>query len=181
MSLCVAGALALGKAQVERAALQTAHFGSGTPRPPQPTEPPTPSPTSTPDADELLLAEQVILEGDPERAISTLLPLLDTLSQQVDRARAYDDLGQAEMLLGHSRLAAAYFDQAFDIAPNSDTLFRLALANDMGGDLERALGQYQQLVAWAGEDADPFRELAQGRIRRIFYLLGTPMVPTLLP
>jgi tetratricopeptide (TPR) repeat protein len=123
---------------------------------------------------ELAEAEQELWVGNAERAIELLVMLLPRLDQPSDRARAHDGLGQAEMARGHARLATAYFQQAFDLAPNAERLYWLALSNDKGGSLERALPLYEDLAQWPTQDADPYRKIAQDRIPRILTLLGTP-------
>jgi hypothetical protein len=126
--------------------------------------------------------EQVDLEGaqgrldqlDPQGAIDLLQGRIAELSSPECAAMANQILGDAQMMLRRSRLAGAYYARAFDAEPSAQRLFLMATANDLGGDLEIALGQYVRLEDWAGPDADPYRMTARDRIVHIISIIGTP-------
>jgi tetratricopeptide (TPR) repeat protein len=130
--------------------------------------------TPTPRNPVLRAAEHYLGDWQPQAALDLLLPLRDSVLDPVELARVYDDLGQAELELGHTRVAAVYFRHAFSLIPTADRLFLLAQASDYGGDLEHALGYYQRLVTWEGPEAAEYQETAQDRIRYIILLIGTP-------
>jgi hypothetical protein len=143
--------------------------------PPPPTR--TSRPTTTPVAETpavLLAAEAAWRRGDPQGAIDLLTPALGDLSLVTDRARAYELLGNAEIRLGRSSLAGARFEQAYELEPTVERLYGAALGYDLGGDEDRALDLYLELVAWEGERADPYRDLALARIDHLRLILGTP-------
>lgn len=121
----------------------------------------------------LLDAEALWRDGDPQAVIELLSPSLNSLTRD-DRARAYELLGQAELQLGHSSLAGACFERAYELEPTVERLYGAALGYDLGGDEDRALARYLELVAWEGEKADAYREFATGRIEHLGEILGTP-------
>lgn len=132
--------------------------------------------TSTPmsaAATMLLEAEALLRDGDPQASIALLSPWLTELIRE-DRVRAYDLMGQAELELGHPGLAGACFDRAYRLVPTVERLYEAALGYDLGGDEERALARYLELLAWEGKDGDPYRDFALARIHHIRVVLGTP-------
>jgi hypothetical protein len=121
----------------------------------------------------LLKAETLRHEGDPQAVVALLSASLDSLTPHY-RARAYELLGQSELELGHSSLAGASFERAYELEPTVERLYGAALGYDLGGDEDRALGAYMEIAAWEGEQADPYRDLALARIDQLHLLLGTP-------
>jgi hypothetical protein len=82
-------------------------------------------------------------------------------------------LGDAQMMLGHARLAGAYYARAYAAEPSARRLWLMASSNDAGGDYELALGQYIELVSWPGPEVDEYREPARSRIAQIIGIIGT--------
>ncbi len=121
----------------------------------------------------LIEAEALLRDGDPQASIELLSPWLNELIRE-DRVRAYDLMGQAELELGHPGLAGSCFDRAYELEPTVERLYEAALGYDLGGDEDRALARYLELVAWEGEKADPYRDFATARIDHLRLLLGTP-------
>lgn len=146
--------------------------------PRQPTRTSRPTRTPVPETPAVLMeAEEAWLRGDPQEAIDLLTPVLDDLRLVTDRARAYELLGRAELQLGRSSLAGARFEQACGLEPTPERLYWSAQAYDAGGQLEWALARYLELVAWQGEEANPYRDIATARVNHLRLILGTPSAP----
>ncbi len=154
---------------------------------PTPPPPPTltPRPRPSPTAIGLVFldsAEDELSGGDPQRAIDLVKPELRNLTRPDDLARAYACLGQAEMQLYHFQFAAAYYSQLYDLQPTAEHLAWLAASYDLGGDLDRALAKYQELVAMPGAEADEYRDDAKARIADLEDVVHhTPGAPTPAP
>jgi tetratricopeptide (TPR) repeat protein len=96
-------------------------------------------------------------DDSPEKVKDLLLPHLKNLHTLSDLARAYRLLGDAEWMIGHYQLAAAYYEKLFAIEPTFDNLLMLAYAYDAGGNLELAYQKYYLLANMEGEEVDGSR------------------------
>jgi len=113
-------------------------------------------------------------DGQAQLVIELLAPQVPRWSDYLDLAEGYDLLGQAEMSLSHSSLAAEYFERGQAYVPTADRLYRLALAYDLAGNLEMALRRYDMLLHWQESDAGQYWDFASTRADELRTLLGTP-------
>jgi hypothetical protein len=151
------------------------------PRPPSlsPTatqfSPETSSTASTGAAPETILtqAQQLLISGQPEKVAGLLQPVMDTWNSPDDLAAANKNLGQAEMDMGHPKLAAAYFEKLFIYQPTADNLFLMAVAYDAGGENKKALDKYLLLAALDNAEGQFNREYVHMRIQNLGWVLGT--------
>lgn len=123
------------------------------------------------------LAETELESGHPERVKKLLSPLVDNWVSVDDKIRGYRLLGDAELYLGHPQLAAPYFEDLYLLKPTAENLLLLAMAYDAGGNINRALENYQELASWEDLPSDIDREMIDWRIEEIEHALGTP-IPT---
>jgi len=105
-------------------------------------------------------AEAHLGQGDGAAALELLVPQLDRITSADDLARLNADLAQAELLLGHFKRSAGYYEAAFALDPSPEMLLELASAYDLGGDLHSALARYLRLAAWDGAD-ETLRQIAR--------------------
>jgi tetratricopeptide (TPR) repeat protein len=119
--------------------------------------------------------DALYLQGDAQTALSLLVPLSKEVTTIEDLARVNEDLGNAEFVRGQFQRAAAYYEALFDYRPGPDSLYLVARAYDMGGDLKNARDAYLRLAAWPDELADPHRDEARMRADEILQIIGTPV------
>lgn len=141
---------------------------------PAPTAEATASPVSDLEARFAEAEEALYVKGDADSALELLVPLSKDAQEVEDLARVYEDLGNAEVMKGQFQRAAAYYEAMLDYRPGPDSLFLVAEAYDMGGDLDHALEVYLRLIAWPDDLADPYRDQAQWRANDIMQIIGTP-------
>ncbi len=144
--------------------------------PPSSPIPPTTAPTATTDFQEVWAQSETYLTTNygSEKVLDLILPILDQLQQPDDLAHAYYYLGRAESQLGHFQIAAAYYEKLYAYQPTAENLFLLAMAYDLGGDLDHALEKYMLLLEWEDAEGDAYREPANARIQAIIEVIGTP-------
>ncbi len=113
------------------------------------------------------------LKGQNEEVISILLPNIKKFTNQKEASEAYSLLGTAEFQLGHPQLAAGYFELTYANNPTSRNLYKLAVAYDSGGSLEKALEKYA-LVVSLQDGTIQANEIvyAQQRIQEIMKIKG---------
>ena len=136
-----------------------------------------PPPTATPDLrtqyDEIFYkAERAMDEYDLEKANAFLYPLTTKELSDLDNARLYGDLGKIEIYNGHARMACSFFEKQFTYEKTPLVLLSTAMACAEGGDLDKAMDYYQQIVDWPGSDADDYRDMAQSALDAIKQSLG---------
>jgi tetratricopeptide (TPR) repeat protein len=119
-------------------------------------------------------ADQFLSKGQAQKVLDLLVPKLEQTQDPKDLALLYYYLGDAECELGHYQLGAAYFGKRQSLEPTAENLMMLALAYDMGGDLERALKSYTELTEWSSNDASDYREVAEQRRKELLRVLSTP-------
>ncbi len=122
----------------------------------------------------LILAEQLLNHNEPQQVIDLLTSKMPQLTDPQDRAEAYYDLGSAEFQLQHYQLAAAHFAKLQELQPTGEHLYMLAIAYDLGGDLEHALASYTKLMDWNDVVSEEYRYVATRRVAEISKTLGTP-------
>jgi tetratricopeptide (TPR) repeat protein len=147
---------------------------------PRPTANAQLTPEATDASLELLeIAEQELIDGFAQEAIDLLEPEVDNFTHLDDQVRVYTCLGQSEAQLGHFQFAAVYFDKLYNLQPTVEHLYWLAMSYDLGGDLERALNEYQLLVQMTGVDTGDYHTIAEKRISDLQDVLHhTPLAPT---
>jgi tetratricopeptide (TPR) repeat protein len=119
-------------------------------------------------------ADRLFAEGEPQQVLDLLQPKLGLFTDKQDRADAYYYLGQAEAQLGHYQLAAAQFANLQELQPTGEHLYVLAVAYDLGGDLEHALANYEALLNWNGYVPDDYYRSATQRVQDLRRIIGTP-------
>lgn len=144
----------------------------------RPTKTPTLIPnvpsSDNPTVEEILMdAENSILAGNPQDAEEILLPNIETWTSLEDKAQGYKLLGDAEVYKGHFKLAVPYYEKAYFYQPTADNLFTVAITEDMGGELCKALKHYQELNVWEDPNSTFDKDLVQARIETISCILGT--------
>jgi tetratricopeptide (TPR) repeat protein len=122
----------------------------------------------------LYSAKRDLDEGQAQKVIDTLKPHLDQFVEIDEKATAYEYLGQAESQLGHFQFAAMYFEKVYALQPTAEHLYNLATAYDAGGDLKRALKNYQALSQFNTADSKLYRSVAEQRITELLAVL-TPI------
>jgi tetratricopeptide (TPR) repeat protein len=113
-------------------------------------------------------------DGDIAGASDSLIALLPRLTDPVDLARAYSDLGSAEMAQGEFHRAAGYYLMLSQIEPTLDNLFALGLAYDQAGDLRHAVGTYEELTLRPDFVGSQYETIVKGRLESLYLVLGTP-------
>lgn len=134
------------------------------------TETLTPAPSA---AGILMEAENDILEGNPERVETLLLPVVESWPSSSDKAQGYKLLGDAETSKEHFRLATPYYEKAYFYQPTPDNLYNIAFAEDISGDLCNAFKHYKELNSWENADGIFDRDFVKSRIEDIGCTLGT--------
>lgn len=95
------------------------------------------------------LAELEWLYGDPAVAEEVYHRLL---SERVTRQR-WSNLGWSQLLQGHHGAAVESYERALELAPNHPlSVFNLALAEELGGDVRRARTLYRRVLSLVGEE-----------------------------
>jgi tetratricopeptide (TPR) repeat protein len=168
----VTGPLALATQTAAARALQL-RLSTRTPAPIQSAGQPQGKPTSV--AEEWFVQAQELLDRNrPQDVLDLLRPKIDQMTNTQDRADAYDFMGQAEFQLRHYQLAAVHFSKLQELQPSREHLFTLAYAYDMGGDLERALASYAELVDRDGYVDDDYYFMAVARVKELGRIVATP-------
>lgn len=116
--------------------------------------------------------EQLLADGEAQRALELLKEHLAEFTEPFEKAQAYEVMGRAEMELGYFQFAASHFNQANTLAPSPERLFHLALAYDLGGNLEEALKHYEALLTEPRLDEE-LRVTAEERAIHLREVLGT--------
>jgi tetratricopeptide (TPR) repeat protein len=117
---------------------------------PLPTETPSPTSTSTPppvgptlDAREIIGQAYKMLENnDIQGAIDLLEANLAEITENTQKVLAVQTLGDLYAYQGSYQIAAAYYEQLYELEPNAFGLFLIATAYDAGGNLNKAQEYY---------------------------------------
>ncbi len=100
------------------------------------------------------LARVYVMQGQPDKALQTLKPILDRAAELGD-ADAFSLAAEAELRLNHSDRAEAWFRQAARVAPDDVrartavalTRLRRGEASQMFADLEQVAASSQEIIA----------------------------------
>lgn len=121
----------------------------------------------------LAQADKNIQNGNPQAAIDSIAPVIETWQSTIDKTSGYQLLAIAELNLQHPQKAIPYAKKMTELTPGSYSYQLLANSYDVAGDLPNALATYQQMMMWNDNDARSDFNTARSRIISISKILGT--------
>ena len=121
----------------------------------------------------LAQADQNIQIGNPQAAIDSLAPVIETWRSDIDKTTGYQLLAVAELRMQHPQKAIPYAKKMTELTPSSFSFQMLAVSYDASGDLPNALAAYQQMMMWSDNDSRSDFNTARARIISISRTLGT--------
>lgn len=133
-------------------------------------------PTATQSIEEILMWGERELKShgeNPQVVIERLIPLLSQVEREEDRIRIYEILAEAETWSGHAQRAAAYYELVFEARQDPELLLKIAIAYDLGGNLQRAWEHYRKYIEWPGVKDGTWTEMAEKRAEEIHDILSS--------
>jgi hypothetical protein len=154
---------------------------------PLPTETPSPTSTSTPppvgptlDARNTIDQAYKMLENsDVQGAIDLLEANLAEITEKTQRVLAVQTLGDLYAYQGSYQIAAAYYEQLYELEPIAHGLFLIASAYDAGGNLTKAQEYYLKCLDMYDPNLpEEERQAVQTRSDQLTVILtGTTLTP----